>query len=150
MLPLRLPTERARAKQGLLRCLKEMIGIALLSLILAGCSRPASDQGERTRPSDRVDDRKPSAASLEDLAYRSLQDRDTIRAKKLRELKGTKYDGKRMEAISSAGNEASKEASKILQPALAARLDKIQQDDQAAFDAVLEELARGAERAGAK
>jgi hypothetical protein len=63
-------------------------------------------------------------------------------------LKGTKYDGKRQEAISQAGAEASAESWKPVADALAKRLDKISQTDQAAFDAVLEELAVASERAG--
>lgn len=88
------------------------------------------------------------AATLEQVAFESFQQRDLVRAKKLRALKGTKYDNKRIELIAKAGAEASEETWKPVADTLAKRLDKLPQDDQAAFDKVLEELATAAERAG--
>ena len=90
----------------------------------------------------------PKQNTLEQIAFESFQKRDTLRAAKLRALKGTKYDGKRMQAIEQAGADASTETWKRVAEALAKRLDKLPQDDQAAFDSVIEELAKAAERAG--
>lgn len=86
--------------------------------------------------------------TLSDVAFESFQNRDIVRAKKLRALKGTRFDAKRIAAIEAAGAEASQETWKPVADALAKRLDGISQTDQSAFDAVLEELAIGSERAG--
>lgn len=95
-----------------------------------------------------VKPKKPGAGTLGDVFYESLQERDRIRAVKLRALKGTRYDSKRQTAIEQAGAEASAESWKPVAAALSKRLDKVDQNDQAAFDAVLEELAVASERAG--
>lgn len=93
---------------------------------------------------------KPGAkATLESIAFESFQKRDTVRAEKLRALKGTRFDGKRMEAIAKAGADASQETWEPVAKSLSNVLDKVPQDDQAAFDKVLESLAKAAERAGA-
>ena len=92
---------------------------------------------------------KPGAkTTLGQIAFESFQKRDIVRAEKLRALKGTKYDGKRMEAIAKAGADASQETWEPVAKALANVLDKVPQDDQEAFDKVLEELAKAAENAG--
>ena len=92
--------------------------------------------------------KKPVAATIEQVAFDSFQKRDVVRAAKLRAIKGTKYDGKRMEAIAKAGAEASEETWRPVAEMLAKKLDAIPQDDQAAFDAVVEQIATAAERAG--
>lgn len=108
-------------------------------LLLIGCVEHANP----TQP------KKPaSQQTLSDLAYESFQQRDIVRAKKLRALKGVKYDAKRIASIEEAGAEASRETWQPVADALAKRLDAISQTDQVEFDAVLEELAIGAERAG--
>ena len=115
--------------------------LILLSVLFAcGCTQPTGPHKDKPKPV--------SHASLEQIAYESFQNRDLVRAKKLRDLKGTRFDGKRIEAISRAGAEASEETWKPVAAELAKRLDAIPQGDQAAFDAVLEEIARGSERAG--
>ena len=86
--------------------------------------------------------------TLESIAFDSFQNRDVVRAQKLRALRGTKYDGKRMEAIAKAGADASQETWEPVAKVLANVLDKVPQDDQAAFDNVLEQLAKAAEKAG--
>jgi len=115
--------------------------VLLLSLLTIGCIAQTGTNPSKPKP-------KPGGSSLSDITFESLQSRDRLRATKLRALKGTKYDGKRQEAISQAGAEASAESWKPVAAALAKRLDKISQTDQAAFDAVLEELAVASERAG--
>lgn len=79
--------------------------------------------------------------------YESLQKRDAVRAEKLRTLKGLKYDRNRQSAIEQAGAEAAAETWKPVAEELSRRLDGISQTDTASFDAVVEELARGSERA---
>lgn len=107
--------------------------------IVGGC---IAQPGNNTKP-------KPGAKqTLEQIAFDAFQKRDTVRAAKLRALKGTKYDGKRQDAIAQAGKEASEETWEPVAKSLANVLDKIPQDDQAAFDNVLESLAKAAERAG--
>lgn len=122
-------------------------GILLLCLILSGCVDPVAP----TDPTKPTPDRRPApvnSQSLEDVAYQSFQQRDLVRAKKLRAIRGAKYDANRQKLIEQAGADASRETWKPVADALAAKLDRIPQDDQAAFDAVLEELAKGSERAG--
>lgn len=114
----------------------------LLCMALSGCVQPI-DPAQPVNP----DDRKPVAGSLEQIAYQSFQDRDVVRAKKLRAIKGTRYDANRIKSIEIAGAEASRETWAPVAAALADRLDSIPQSDQAAFDAVLEEIAVGSERA---
>lgn len=123
-------------------CLPIAISLAVL---LAGCVQPVDNSGGK-KPDGRTV--HPPSGSLEQIAYESFQRRDIIRAEKLRSLKGVKYDSKRQEEIERAGAEASRETWAPVADALAKRLDSIPQDDQAAFDAVVEELAKGAERAG--
>jgi len=110
----------------------------VFALLFAGC---VADVAASKKP-------PPKTNTLEQIAFESFQRRDVLRAAKLRALKGTKYDGKRMQAIEQAGAEASTETWKRVAEALAKRLDKLPQDDQAAFDSVIEELAKAAERAG--
>lgn len=112
--------------------------LLVCALLITGC---VADVAEPKKPS-------PRANTLEQIAFESFQKRDVLRAAKLRALKGTKYDGKRIQAIEQAGAEASTESWKRVADALAKRLDELPQDDQAAFDAVIEELAKAAERAG--
>lgn len=115
------------------------------SVLLVGCVQAPSGDAEKQRQSPgRVVD----ARSLEQIAFESFQQRDRLRAEKLRALKGLKYDVKRQDAIAEAGAEASEESWAPVREALAKRLDSIPQSDQAAFDKVLDELAAGAERAG--
>jgi hypothetical protein len=114
-----------------------MLGLA------SGCMQPVSGQKQ---PS--TDKRKPAAAGLEQLAFDSFQARDRVRAEKLRKLKGIKYDVNRQEAIEAAGAEASRETWGPVAAELSRRLDSASSSDTAEFDRVLEELARGAERAG--
>lgn len=118
----------------------------LLCFVLSGCVQPI-DPAQPVKPDDR---NKPVAGSLSDIVYRSLQERDVVRAKKLRAIKGTRYDANRIKSIEAAGAEASRETWAPVAAALAERLDSIPQSDQAAFDAVLEEIASGAEKAGGK
>jgi len=118
----------------------------LLCLVLSGCVQPI-DPAQPVKPDER---NKPVAGSLSDIVYRSLQERDVVRAKKLRAIKGTRYDSNRIKSIENAGAEASRETWAPVAAALAERLDSIPQSDQAAFDAVLEELASGADKAGGK
>jgi len=114
--------------------------ITLTCCIVGGCI--AQPGGKTVKP-------KPGGkATLEQIAFESFQKRDIVRAEKLRALKGTRFDGKRMDAIAKAGADASQETWEPVAKALANVLDKVPQDDQAAFDAVLEQLARGSERAG--
>ena len=116
------------------------------ALLVAGCIEPAGrSRPDAKKPSqDRVSD----ASSLEQLAFESFQQRDRLRAQKLRALKGTKYDVKRQDAIAEAGAAASEESWAPVREALSRKLAGIPQSDQAAFDAVIEDLARGADRAG--
>lgn len=117
----------------------------LLCVLLSGCVAPI-DPAQPVKP----DERKPASGELSDIVYRSLQDRDVLRAKKLREIKGQPWDSARIKRIESAGAEASRETWAPVAAALAERLDRIPQTDQAAFDAVLEEIAVGSEKAGGK
>lgn len=113
--------------------------LLVATLLVCGC---LAQPGKNTKPT-------PSGKqTLEQIAFESFQRRDLVRAEKLRALKGTKYDGKRQEAIAKAGAEASEETWEPVAKALANVLDKVPQDDQAAFDNVLESLAKAAERAG--
>lgn len=128
--------------------IREVIKLALpllLCMLLSGCVQPI-DPAQPVKP----DERKPVAGSLSDVVYQSLQARDLVRARKLREIKGAQWDANRIKRIESAGAEASRETWAPVAAALAERLDRIPQTDQAAFDAVLEELATGSERAGGK
>ena len=128
--------------------IREVIKLALpllLCVVLSGCVQPI-DPAQPIKP----DERKPVAGSLSDIVYRSLQERDVVRANKLREIKGQPWDSARIKRIEQAGAEASRETWAPVAAALAERLDRIPQTDQAAFDAVLEEIAAGSERAGGK
>lgn len=120
-----------------LGCFAPLLLVALWPVCF-GCV----DQGGVVTP------KKPKAATLGQIAFDSFQNRDRVRAEKLRALKGTKYDAKRIAAIEEAGREASEETWKPVAEALAKVLDRVPQDDQAAFDRVLEELAKAAENAG--
>jgi len=111
--------------------------VLLLAVVLAGCLV----QPGKTTP-------KPGKQTLEQVAFEAFQKRDIVRADKLRALKGTRFDGKRMDAIAKAGADASQETWEPVAKALAGVLDKVPQDDQSAFDNVLESLAKAAERAG--
>lgn len=125
--------------------IREVIKAALpllLCVLLSGCVQPI-DPTQPVKP----DERKPVAGSLEEIAFRSFQERDLLRAKKLRAIKGQPWDSARIKRIESAGAEASRETWAPVAAALAERLDHIPQTDQAAFDAVLEEIASGSERA---
>ena len=120
-----------------------LISCFAVVLIAIGCTQPVGGLKKPPLPPAKV-------ASLEQACFESFQDRDAVRAAKLRALKGQKikYDKKRQEAIESVGAEASRETWKAkAAKALAERLDKVPQEDDAAFDAVLEEIARGSERA---
>ena len=116
-----------------------LLAFLLALLLIGGCV---------VQPGTSGDNPKPGKQTLEAIAFESFQKRDVVRAEKLRGLKGTKYDGKRMESIAKAGADASQETWEPVAKALAGVLDKLPQDDQAAFDNVLEQLAKGAERAG--
>lgn len=116
-----------------------LLAVIVALAMLGGCVVQSGDKP--TKP-------KPAKATLEQIAYESFQQRDLVRAAKLRALKGTKYDGKRIEAIAKAGADASQETWEPVAKVLANVLDKVPQDDQAAFDNVLESLAKAAERAG--
>jgi len=118
----------------------------LLCFVMSGCVQPI-DPAQPVKPDER---NKPVAGSLSDIVYRSLQDRDVVRAKKLRAIKGQPWDSARIKRIEQAGAEASRETWAPVAAALAERLDSIPQSDQAAFDAVLEEIALAAEKAGGK
>jgi len=125
--------------------IREVIKLALpllLCVLLSGCVQPI-DPAQPVTP----DERKPVAGSLEEIVFKSFQERDLLRAKKLREIKGAQWDANRIKRIESAGAEASRETWAPVAAALAERLDRIPQTDQAAFDAVLEEIAAGSERA---
>ena len=119
------------------------IGLSLfLILALFGCTQPKDTKKDKPKPNGTV--------SLEQMAFESFQNRDNpIRSRKLRAMKGTRFDGKRMEAIARAGAEAAEEAWRPVAAELAKRLDAIPQDDQETFDAVLEEIAKASDRAGA-
>lgn len=113
-------------------------------LLALGLSFGCIDQGTLTPNKP-----KPGAKqTLEQVAFEAFQKRDIVRAEKLRALKGTKYDGKRQEAIAKAGADAAQETWEPVAKALAGVLDRVPQDDQAAFDNVLESLAKAADRAG--
>ena len=110
-----------------------------LCLLVCGCVvQPSGKSPAKPKPK----------ATLESIAFEAFQQRDIVRAEKLRALKGTRFDGKRMEAIAKAGADASQETWEPVAKSLANILDKVPQDDQAAFDKVLESLAKAAERAG--
>jgi len=126
------------------KCLTQVAACVVLSLVI-GCAAQSGKQ-----PTKKKKDTKPVAKNLEQIAYESFQARDVLRAEKLRALKGTKFDGKRIDAIAKAGAEASEETWKPVATALSRKLDSIPQDDQEAFDAVLEQLAKAAEKAGAQ
>lgn len=113
-------------------------------LMVCGCMQPVGG-GKSPAPNKRD---QQSSGKLEQLAFESFQARDRVRAEKLRALKGLKYDVKRQEAIEAAGAEASRETWEPVAAELARRLDAVSSKDVPAFDAVIEELARGAERAG--
>lgn len=115
------------------------------SLLICGCMQPVGGSGKSPSPSKRD---QQASGKLEQLAFESFQARDRVRAEKLRALKGIKYDIKRQEAIEAAGAEASRETWEPVAAELARRLDAIPQRDTAAFDAVIDELSRGSERAG--
>ena len=118
--------------------------VAALALF-CGCVQSPSGQ---TKPEKPTPGRVVNAQSLEQIAFESFQQRDRLRAEKLRKLKGLKYDVARQDAIAEAGAEASEESWAPVREVLSKRLDAIPQTDQAAFDKVLDELAAGAERAG--
>ena len=128
---------RPIVKRGLDERAAALIAVLMLCV---GCVAQTS-----TNPAN---PKKQGASTLGDVCYESLQERDRIRAVKLRALKGTRYDSKRQAAIEQAGAEASAESWKPVAAALSKRLDRVDQNDQAAFDAVLEELAAASERAG--
>lgn len=120
----------------------------LISLLLcfsvfahAGCTQPKNGDTHKPSPSP------VKQTKLEQIAFESFQKRDALRAQNLRSLKGVRFDAKRMAAIAEAGSKASIESWRPVAEELASRLDSVPQDDQSAFDAVLEELARAAERA---
>lgn len=116
------------------------ICLLVATLLIGGCIAQPGGKTP-TKPKQR-------AATIESIAFDAFQKRDVMRAEKLRALKGTKYDGKRMEAIAKAGADASQETWEPVAKVLANVLDKVPQDDQAAFDNVLEQLAKAAEKAG--
>lgn len=118
--------------------------ILIIVLALCGCVQPNSN-GKPPAPDRR---QSPASGKLEQLAFESFQSRDRVRAEKLRKLKGLKYDANRQDAIEAAGAEASRETWEPVAAELSKRLDAISSKDVPAFDAVIEELARGAERAG--
>lgn len=117
----------------------------LVAFLAVGCVVGCMVQPNNKTP---VKPKPGTKATLESIAYESFQKRDIVRAEKLRALKGTRFDGQRMEAIAKAGADASQETWEPTAKALAKRLDGISQTDQVAFDLVLEELAVAAERAG--
>lgn len=125
--------------------LPPLLPLAAAFALFCGCVQSPSGQNKPEKPTPgRVVD----ARSLEQIAFESFQQRDRLRAEKLRKLKGLKYDVARQDAIAEAGAEASEESWAPVREALSKRLDGIPQTDQAAFDKVLDELAAGAERAG--
>lgn len=116
--------------------------LALAVLFASGCTQPSGGGGSK-KPTP-----GPAKVSrLEQLAFESFQKRDELRAKNLRELRGTRFDAKRMEAIAEAGSRASIESWKPVAEELAKRLDSVSQTDAEAFDAVLSEIANAADRA---
>lgn len=123
-------------------CMFGSCGCLFLVVLIVGCIAPPSG----TTPAKPKSGTK---ATLEQVAFEAFQKRDIVRAEKLRALKGTKYDGRRMEAIAKAGADASQETWEPVAKSLATVLDKVPQDDQEAFDKVLESLAKAADRAGA-
>lgn len=124
------------------RSVDDRLLVFVFAMMFAGCI------AGQTGPKSAKPKKAATATTIEQSAYESFQSRDLVRAKKLRALKGTRFDGKRMDAIAAAGAEASEETWRSTASKLAEKLDKIPQDDQAAFDSVLEEIARAAERAG--
>lgn len=126
--------------------LKRGVDDRLLAIFLAACCVV----GCIAQPTGKTPAKPKQTAkqTLESIAFDSFQNRDVVRAQKLRALRGTKYDGKRMEAIAKAGADASQETWEPVAKVLANVLDKVPQDDQAAFDNVLEQLAKAAEKAG--
>jgi len=117
--------------------------LALIVFLSIGCTQPTGGGGTK-KP---VQPNPVKETRLEQLAFESFQKRDELRAKNLREMRGVKYDARRMEAIAEAGSRASVESWKPVAEELAKRLDAVPQTDVEAFNAVLDELARSAERA---
>jgi len=118
-----------------------LMAFVLACCIVGGCiAQPGGTKPAKPKPGTKQ--------TLDQIAFESFQRRDVVRAEKLRALKGTRFDGKRQDAIAKAGADASQETWEPVAKALSAVLDKLPQDDQAAFDAVLEQLAKGAQRAG--
>jgi len=133
--------DRPHIKPG---CLSMSVAALLLALCF-GCVDQGTDRKTKpTKPKKQI-----AATSIEDLAYQSFQNRDKLRAEKLRALKGQghKYDAKRMALIEQAGADASRESWKPVTEAIAKKMNAASQTDEAAFDSVLEELARGSEKA---
>jgi len=137
------PTIKLAADDRMLWAIGSVI---LLACVLANCSGcvDGGTTGDNT-PKPVV-----GKKTLEQVAFDAFQRRDVVRAEKLRALKGTKYDGNRMAAIAKAGADASQETWEPVAKQLAAVLDKVDQSNQAAFDNVLETLAKAAEKAGGK
>lgn len=116
----------------------------ICSLVVIGCAEPKQSKREGKTEPEVVN------SSLEQIAFEAFQKRDRLRAKYLLEAKGkgTKYDIKRQEVIAEIGARASEESWAPVAAELSRRLDRVSQSDQAAFDQVLNELAKAAERAG--
>ena len=136
--------------------IREVIKLALpllLCVLLSGCVQPI-DPAQPVKP----DERKPVAGSMSDIVYRSLQDRDLVRAKKLTQLADdiaagrVKYDNAIMKRIEQIGADASRETWVPVSQKLARTLDGDPDKplDQAAAVKAVRELATGSERAGGK
>lgn len=121
------------------RSVDDRLLVFVFAMLFVGCM---------VKPGEKAAPKKPAKQTLEQVAFEAFQQRDIVRAEKLRALKGTRFDGKRQEAIAKAGADASQETWEPVAKSLANILDKIPQDDQSAFDNVLETLAKAAERAG--
>jgi len=123
--------------------LRQLITVVLLSLVLVGCVDQSS-----VKPSP-----KPSGKTLADVAYQSFQNRDKVRADKLRTIADKikagelKYDGPVMEAIEKAGAEASSETWKPVADQLARLLNGGSKLDAVKCERAIRDLADGAERA---
>lgn len=115
--------------------------LILCLLLTVGCTQPSGEGKKPIKPAPSKETR------LEQLAFESFQKRDELRAKNLRELRNIRFDAKRMEAIAEAGSKASIESWKPVAEELAKRLDSVPQTDQESFNAVLDELAKAADRA---
>lgn len=140
--------DRPRIKIGVLHTIFPRVVVSLLvvSWFVVGCvAQPGTTNPAKPKPSTK----RPAGTTLSAIAFDSFQARDRLRAEKLRALKGQgyKYDSKRMELIEQIGAEASRETWKPVAELLAKRMNSVSQTDEAAFDAVLEELAQGSERA---